>query len=64
VKYVKTKHPLHKFKPGRYAYRGFNIRTRGWHWEILDANSETTRAKSLVAAVRLVDSWHEKGQVE
>jgi hypothetical protein len=61
---VKTKHLLHKFKPGRYAYRGFNIRTRELHWEILDANSETTSVKSLIAGIRLVDSWHEKGQVE
>lgn len=60
---LKTEYPLHKFKAGSYAYRGFNFRTRGWHWEVIDADSEPTRVKSLIAGIRLVDSWYAHGIV-
>lgn len=60
---MKTKYPIHKFRPGRYAYRGFNLRTRGWHWVVLDADAEETRVKSLIAGIRLVDSWYATGIV-
>lgn len=58
------KHPLHKFRPGSYAYRGFNIHIKAWHWQIIDADGEGMTVLSLKAAMKKIDNWYTLGLVE
>lgn len=58
------RHPLHKFRPGRYAYRGFNIRLKGWRWQVRSEDGEGPIVLSIKAAMKLIDQWYSDGLVE
>ena len=52
-----------KVKPGEWRYKNFRVVTKGWHWKILSACGDHHPAKSLKAAMRMIDGWHEEGSV-
>jgi hypothetical protein len=58
------KHVTYRFRSGKYAYRGFNIRRTGSIWKIVDADGDETGCLTLAKGKQAVDKWYKKGEVE